>query len=64
MRVDGYEVVDSAIAKVIDKLCEADGSPDAISAFSYLADASRLLSLAIWEISEEHYTEKAQGGGE
>lgn len=53
MTVDGYKVGSSAIAEVIDKLTEADGSPLNDSRVAYLADAARLLALAMAEEVEE-----------
>lgn len=49
--VDGYEVSNDAIKKVIDKLCEADGSPS--NKISYLAEAASMLAFTIAEIAQE-----------
>ena len=40
---------------MIDKLCEADGSPS--NKVSYMADASRMLVMAVEEIVEDKYEE-------
>ena len=53
MKVDGYEVQYQAIADVIDKLCEADGSPIEQSRQDYLADAARILMVAGIELAQE-----------
>lgn len=49
MKVNGYEVGSHAIKEVIEKLTEADGSPLNDSRVSYMADAARLLALAMAE---------------
>lgn len=51
MKVDGYVVENNNISEVIEKLCEADGSPS--NKLSYLADAARLLAWSIAEIAQE-----------
>ena len=51
MKLDGYEVKSRAIADVIDKLLEADGS--FINKVAYLADAARLLAFAVEEAVSE-----------
>ncbi len=55
MKVDSYKVMYPAIADVIDKLCEADGSPYYDSMLQYLAEASSKLIFAVSELEQQKH---------
>ena len=55
MKIDGYEIESEALEKLIEKICEADGSPQ--NKVSYLAEAAKLLVYAIEEITMESIDE-------
>lgn len=52
MKVDGYEVADFGIRDVIDKLCEADGSPSLQGKINYLSEAASMMIQVVADLNQ------------